>query len=184
MGWKKRKRFFFLPHQHLFLPETTHMRIHIETHIHTYFVVLCIYICVCVRFSFSYFLKFILFIYLFFWLCWVSAAALRLSLVASSGGYSSLQCTGFSLRWLLLLQSTGSRRASFSSCGTQAQQLWLTGSRAQSPQLWHTGSVAVAHRLQSTGSVVVAHRPSCSVACGIFLDQGSNPHPPHQQADS
>ena len=30
------------------------------------------------------------------------------------------------------------------------------------------------HRLQSTGSVVVAHGFSCSVACGIFLDQGSN----------
>ncbi|KAJ8780568.1 hypothetical protein J1605_011483 [Eschrichtius robustus] len=25
------------------------------------------------------------------------------------------------------------------------------------------------------GSVVVAHGPSCSVACGIFPDQGSNP---------
>ena len=35
-----------------------------------------------------------------------------------------------------------------------------------------------------TGSVVVAHGPSCSVACGIFPDQGSNPLPPHWQADS
>ena len=26
-----------------------------------------------------------------------------------------------------------------------------------------------------TGSVVVAHGPSCSAACGIFPDQGSNP---------
>ena len=34
---------------------------------------------------------------------------------------SSLQCTGFSLRWLLLLQSMGSRCAVFSSCGTWAQ---------------------------------------------------------------
>ena len=41
-------------------------------------------------------------------------------------------------------------------------------------QLWHTGSVVVAHRLQSAVSVVVAHRLSCSVACGIFPDQGSN----------
>ena len=43
--------------------------------------------------------------------------------------------------------------------------------------------------LQSTdskhaGSVVVAHRPSCSVACGIFPDQGSNLCPLHWQADS
>ena len=34
------------------------------------------------------------------------------------------------------------------------------------------------------GSVVVAHRPSCSAACGIFPDQGSNPCPLHWQADS
>ena len=37
-------------------------------------------------------------------------------------GYSSLRCTGFSLRWLLLWASTGSRRAGFSSCAAQA---WL-----------------------------------------------------------
>ena len=44
----------------------------------------------------------------------------RLSLVVVSGGYSSLQYAGFSLRWLLLLRSTGSRCTSFSSCGTWA----------------------------------------------------------------
>ena len=43
--------------------------------------------------------------------------------------------------------------------------------------------------LQSTGSrcagsVVVAHGLSCSVACGIFPDQGSNLCPLHWQADS
>ena len=43
--------------------------------------------------------------------------------------------------------------------------------------------------LQSTGSrcagsAVVAHGPSCSAACGIFPDQGSNPRPLHRQADS
>ena len=51
-------------------------------------------------------------------------------------------------------------------------------------QLWLTGSVVVARGLQSAGSVVVAHRLSCSVACGIFPDQGSNPCPLHWQADS
>ena len=53
------------------------------------------------------------FIYLFiyFWLRWVFFAAHRLSLVAASGGYSSLQCAGFSLQWLLLLWSTGSSHA-------------------------------------------------------------------------
>ena len=34
------------------------------------------------------------------------------------------------------------------------------------------------------GSVVVSHGPSCSAACGIFPDQGSNPCPLHWQADS
>ena len=34
------------------------------------------------------------------------------------------------------------------------------------------------------GSVVVAHGPSCSTACGIIPDQGSNPCPLHWQADS
>ena len=43
------------------------------------------------------------------------------SLVAASRGYSSSRCTGFSLRWLLLLRSTDSRLVGFSSCGTWAQ---------------------------------------------------------------
>ena len=34
------------------------------------------------------------------------------------------------------------------------------------------------------GSVIVAHGPSCSTACGILPDQGSNPCPLHWQADS
>ena len=57
----------------------------------------------------------------FFWLRWVFVAAHGLSLVAVSRGYSSMRCTGFSLRWLLLLRSTGSRCAGFSSCGSRAQ---------------------------------------------------------------
>ena len=77
-----------------------------------------------------------IYIILFFWLRWVFIAARGLSLVASSGGYSSLRCTGFSLRWLLLLRSTGSRRA---------------------------GSVVVAHGVSSCGSCAVEHRLS---SCG------------------
>ena len=34
------------------------------------------------------------------------------------------------------------------------------------------------------GSAVVAHGPSCSAACGIFPDQGSNPCPLRWQAAS
>ena len=43
--------------------------------------------------------------------------------------------------------------------------------------LWSTGS-------RCAGSVIAAHGPSCSAACGIFPDQGSNPRSLHWQADS
>ena len=49
-------------------------------------------------------------IFLFVYLCrpqWVFEAVQGLSLVAANGDYSSLQCMGFSLWWLLLLQSMG-----------------------------------------------------------------------------
>ena len=94
------------------------------------------------HFSISFFKK-DLFIY--FWLHWVFTAALRLSLVVLSGGYSLLRCTGFSLQWLLLFRSTGSRHVSFSSYGMRAQQMWLMGSRAQAQQLWCMGLVAPRH---------------------------------------
>ena len=52
--------------------------------------------------------KFIYLIYLFLAVLGLCCCA-GLSLVAASGGYSSLWCAGFSLRWLLLLRSTDSR---------------------------------------------------------------------------
>ena len=57
----------------------------------------------------------------------------RLSPVAACGGHSPLQCMGFSLRWLLPLQSTGSRCAGLSSCGPWAPERRLSscGARAQ-----------------------------------------------------
>ena len=115
-------------------------------------------------FALNIFLVTLLFFFFFFWLCCI--------FIAVHAGYSSWQCTGFSLQWLLLLQSTGSRHTGFSSCGAWAQQLQ------------HEGSVVMARSLQSSGSVVVAHGLSCSAACGIFLDQRSNQCPLHWQADS
>ena len=86
------------------------------------------------------FLKINLFIY--FWLHWVFLAVSRLSLVAVSRGYSSLWCTGFSLwcaglslRWLLLLRTTGPRRAGFSSCGMRALERRLSSCGAQAELL-------------------------------------------------
>ena len=50
-------------------------------------------------------------------------------------------------------------------------------------------SLSRPHPLRGTGSrragsAVVAHGPSCSAACGILPDHGSNPCPVHWQADS
>ena len=62
----------------------------------------------------------------------------------------------------------------FSSCGEWGLLLlWSMGSR-------HVGFSCCGAR----ASVVVAHGPSCSAACGIFPDQGSNLCPLHWQADS
>ena len=102
---------------------------------------------------FFFFKQQLLFIYLFIfiyylfylWLCWVFVSVRGLSLVAASGGHSSLQCAGLSPSRPLLLWSTGSRCA---------------------------------------GSLAVVHGLSCSAACGILPDQGSNPCPLHWQADS
>ena len=73
--------------------------------------------------SFRYYFIYLLenFFKFYFQLHWVFVAACGLSLVVASGGYSLLRCAGFSLWWLLLLRSIGSRRAGFSSCSTWAQ---------------------------------------------------------------
>ena len=102
-----------------------------------YSVCVCVCVCVCEKNKKK--------IKIYFWLCCVFIAIHELSLVAASRGYSLLRCAGFSLWWLLLLRSTGSRHVGFSSCGTWARQLWLTGSRAQAQQLWSTGLVAPRH---------------------------------------
>ena len=102
--------------------------------------------------------------FIFFFLATLGLGCTRLSLVVAHGGYSSLECVGFSLQWLLLLRSRGSRRLGFSSCPT--------------------GSATVACGLQNAVSIVVAQGLSCSTAWGIFLDQGLNPCPLHWQTDS
>ena len=76
--------------------------------------------------SYLFFILFILFVY--FWLHWVFIAARGLSLVAVRGGYSSL-------RWLLLLQSTGSRHTGFSSCASRALEHRLSSCSARAQLL-------------------------------------------------
>ena len=72
-----------------------------------------------------------------------------------------------SVRGLSLLAASGGHSSS------QCVGLWLS----RPLLLQSTGS-------RRTGSVVVAHMLSCSAACGIFPDQGSNPCPLYWQADS
>ena len=67
-------------------------------------------------------------------------------------------------------------------CGARASHCGgLSRRRAQAPGAQASG--AVPRGLRSTGSAAVAHEPSRSEACGILPDQGSNPRPPHRQAD-
>ena len=82
--------------------------------------------------------------------------------------YLFLLCWVFvSVRGLSLVAASGGHSSSRCAGLSLSRPLWLrsTGSRC-------------------AGSVVVAHGPSCSAACGIFPDQGSNPCPLHWQADS
>ena len=74
-------------------------------------------------------------------------------------------------------------RRLFSSCGARASHYcgfcccgtWVLG---------HAGSAVVVPGLWSTGSIAVAHRLRCSMAWGIFLDQGLNLCLLHWQTDS
>ena len=93
-------------------------------------------------------------------ICDGAGTSLLLRLFSSCGQRGltlQLQGVGFFLWWLLLLG---------------AWTLECAGSVVTVPGLW------------STGPVVVAHGLSCSMACGIFLDQGSHPHLLHWQVDS
>ena len=71
---------------------------------------------------------------------------------------------------------------SFSSCGKQ----WLLFCGAQVVGLWASvfAACGLSSAGSSVGSVVVVWGPSCSMACGIFPEQGWNPCPLHWQVDS
>ena len=92
-----------------------------------------------------------------FWLAWVLVTVLSLSLVVVSGGNSSV-VPGLLIAVASRCRAQAPGCAGFSSCSSQA--------------------------LEPVGSVVVVHGLSCSLACGIFPNQGSNPCPLCWQADS
>ena len=77
------------------------------------------------------------------------------------------------LRWVLAsVQGLSLVAASWGHSSSRCAGL----SPSRPPLLRSTGS-------RCAGSVIVAHGPSRSTACGILPDQGSNPCPPHRQAD-
>ena len=133
-------------------------------------------------------LKFLLCIRLFKWyFCWIQNSFLKLFIFGCV--VSSLLHTGFlqlgRVRAILRRGVRASHCNGFSCCGARALGMRASVVVAHGLQwLWHMGSVVVDRGLQSTGSVVVAHGLTCSAACGIFPDQGSNPCPLHWQADS
>ena len=107
--------YFFSKHQ--FSKCSFHMFVCLLTYCLSWTNRLIVCVCMCVLMCFILFIC----LFIYFWLRWVFVAARRLSLVAVSRGYSLLRCAGFSMWWLLLLWSTGSRCVGFSSCGAWAQ---------------------------------------------------------------
>ena len=81
--------------------------------------------------------------------------------------YFWLCCLFVSVRGLSLVAASGGHSSSRCAGLSLSRPLLLrsTGSRR-------------------AGSAAVAHGPSCSAACGILPDRGSNPCPLHWQADS
>ena len=92
------------------------------------------------------------------------------------GATLQLRYTGFSLRWLLLLRSMGSRCASFSSCGAQVQ-FWHHGMWDLPGPGIDPGSPTLAGRLSTTGPPGKSHINSLAffffwshcVSCGILV---------------
>ena len=80
-------------------------------------------------------------------------------------------------RGLLFVAVVASHCGGFSCCGARALGAWASVVAAHG--LSNCGLRARECRLSSCGAWL-----SCSVACGIFPDQGSNLCPRHWQADS
>ena len=99
--------------------------------------------------DFSRHLYFFFYFYLFLAALVYFVAACGLSQVAASRGYSLIWRTGFSLQWLLLLRSTGSREH-----GLQ--------------ELWHTDLVAWRHVRSSRPGI----KPVSPALTGGFLTTG------------
>ena len=91
----------------------------------------------------------------------------------SKEGLLWLQCMGFSVPWLVLLQSMGSRGPPFSQLLTWAQWLWFPGSRGPAQQSCHTGIFPLRHVGPSwigDGACV-----SCTDRCILYTEPPRKP---------
>ena len=104
-------------------------------------------------------------LFYYFWLCWIFLCSQAFLWLQQAGATVQLQRAGFSLWWLFLLWSTGSRMHGFQ-------------------ELQHVGSVVTVPRLQHTGSRAVVQQLNCCKTCRIFPSQGSKPCLLHWQVDS
>ena len=79
----------------------------------------------------------------------------------------SVPCFYLCIYWLCWVSVAMQGLSLFSTSGAPLL-LWSVGSRCM-------GSVVVAHGVENAGSAVVVHGLTCPAACGVFLDQPSNP---------
>ena len=101
---------------------------------------------------FFFFLINFIYLFIYLWLCWVFVSVWGLSLVAASGGHSSLRCAGLSLLQPLLLRSTGSRCAGSvvvahrPSCGSAACGIFPDQGSNPCPLHWQADSQPLCHQ--------------------------------------
>ena len=128
--------------------------------------------------DFKYFLKNIYLFILFIWLLWVLVTACRIFSCSMWTLFFDTNCTWTFVIYLLIyfwlcwvfVSVRGLSLVAASGGHSSSRCVGLSLSRPL--LLCSTGS-------RRASSVVVAHGPSCSAACGIFPDQGSNPCPLH-----
>ena len=110
----------------------------------------------CELFNALFFKKFFFDLLIFFVAVWAFSSCSEQGLLSSCGAWAS-HCGGFTC--------CGARALGYSGFGS-------------------CSSVVVASQFYSTGSIVVAQRLGCSAACGILLNEGSNPHLLRWHSDS